>query len=119
MARCPPSGVDLVSTPEHLRPGFRGRARRYNPNDFGLTDNEEWRHPRMFRDMTCKYLNEVIASDYNTFSNPNEVYFVLNLKLIFFYLFFFIFIQMRRMRRPWKLFARHNHVVKRMKRELT
>nr|NP_001259482.1 uncharacterized protein Dmel_CG2750, isoform C [Drosophila melanogaster]AGB95325.1 uncharacterized protein Dmel_CG2750, isoform C [Drosophila melanogaster] len=52
VARCPPSGVDLVSTPEHLRPGFRGRARRYNPNDFGLTDNEEWRHPRMFRDMT-------------------------------------------------------------------
>ncbi|XP_032581959.1 uncharacterized protein LOC6620206 [Drosophila sechellia] len=52
VARCPPQGADLVSTPEHLRPGFRGRARRYNPNDFGLTGNEEWRHPRMFRDMT-------------------------------------------------------------------
>ncbi|XP_043660465.1 uncharacterized protein LOC122624816 [Drosophila teissieri] len=52
MPRCTPRGADLVSTPEHLRPGFRGRARRYNPSDFGLTGNEEWRHPRMFRDMT-------------------------------------------------------------------
>ncbi|XP_041565405.1 uncharacterized protein LOC108137761 isoform X2 [Drosophila elegans] len=48
MARCP----DLASTPEHLRPGFRGRTHRYDPSDFGLTTNEEWRHPRMFRDMT-------------------------------------------------------------------
>ncbi|XP_016970751.2 uncharacterized protein LOC108038475 [Drosophila rhopaloa] len=45
-------GPDLVSTPEHLRPGFRGRTHRYDPSDFGLTANEEWRHPRMFRDMT-------------------------------------------------------------------
>ncbi|XP_041674827.1 serine/arginine repetitive matrix protein 2 [Drosophila eugracilis] len=50
---CPSHGTDLVSTPEHLRPGFRGhRAHRYDPSDFGLTGNEEWRHPRMFRDMT-------------------------------------------------------------------
>ncbi|KAH8367724.1 hypothetical protein KR084_002066, partial [Drosophila pseudotakahashii] len=52
MARCPSRGADLVSTPEHLRPGFRGRTHRYDPSDFGLTGTEEWRHPRMFRDMT-------------------------------------------------------------------
>ncbi|XP_017005713.3 uncharacterized protein [Drosophila takahashii] len=52
MPRCPSRGADLVSTPEHLRPGFRGRTHRYDPSDFGLTGNEEWRHPRMFRDMT-------------------------------------------------------------------
>nr|XP_016924296.1 serine/arginine repetitive matrix protein 2 isoform X2 [Drosophila suzukii] len=52
MPRCPSRGPDLVSTPEHLRPGFRGRTHRYDPSDFGLTGNEEWRHPRMFRNMT-------------------------------------------------------------------
>ncbi|XP_016950450.1 uncharacterized protein LOC108024830 [Drosophila biarmipes] len=50
--RCPSRDPDLVSTPEHLRPGFRGRTHRYDPSDFGLTGSEEWRHPRMFRNMT-------------------------------------------------------------------
>ncbi|EDV38534.2 LOW QUALITY PROTEIN: uncharacterized protein Dana_GF19385 [Drosophila ananassae] len=51
-SRCVSPPRDLVSTPEHMRPGYCGQVRQYNPRDFGLTGNEEWRHPRMFRDMT-------------------------------------------------------------------
>jgi len=69
MPRCPSRGPDLVSTPEHLRPGFRGRTHRYDPSDFGLTGNEEWRHPRMFRNMTCKYLGAN-----RSYSFPNSTF---------------------------------------------
>ncbi|XP_017872546.1 PREDICTED: uncharacterized protein LOC108620163 [Drosophila arizonae] len=43
---------DLVNTPEHFHPGYCGQPRKYDPREFGLTGNEEWRNPRMFRNMT-------------------------------------------------------------------
>ncbi|XP_043867053.1 mucin-5AC isoform X2 [Drosophila mojavensis] len=43
---------DLVNTPEHFYPGYCGQPRKYDPREFGLTGNEEWRNPRMFRNMT-------------------------------------------------------------------
>ncbi|EDV95477.1 GH17556 [Drosophila grimshawi] len=44
---------DLNNTPEHLRPGFNEQqpVRQYDPRDFGLTGNEEWRHPGFFRNL--------------------------------------------------------------------
>lgn len=44
---------DLVNTPEHLHPGYCGQPRQYDPREFSLTGSEEWRNPRMFRNMTC------------------------------------------------------------------
>ncbi|EDW78528.2 uncharacterized protein Dwil_GK16484 [Drosophila willistoni] len=64
---CPP-GHDLVNTPEHLRPGFRGQPRQYDPSEFGLTGREEWRHPRMFRDMTY----DTDAAAMETFRQANQ-----------------------------------------------
>ncbi|XP_030079333.1 uncharacterized protein LOC111598825 [Drosophila hydei] len=43
---------DLVNTPEHLHPGYCGQPRQYDPREFSLTGSEEWRNPRMFRNMT-------------------------------------------------------------------
>ncbi|XP_068156953.1 uncharacterized protein [Drosophila tropicalis] len=64
---CPP-GHDLVNTPEHLRPGFRGQPRQYDPSEFGLTGREEWQHPRMFRDMTY----DTNAAAMETFRQANQ-----------------------------------------------
>ncbi|XP_034479862.1 uncharacterized protein LOC117785752 [Drosophila innubila] len=59
--RCQSPQNDLLNTPEHLRPGFSGQPRQYDPREFGLTGNEQWQHPNMFRNMT--YETDIGAMD--------------------------------------------------------
>ncbi|XP_030567453.1 uncharacterized protein LOC115767342 [Drosophila novamexicana] len=61
---------DLANTPEHLRPGFTGQVRQYDPTEFGLTNNEEWRNPRMFRNMT--YETDAEAMDALRLAQPRR-----------------------------------------------
>ncbi|XP_064547104.1 uncharacterized protein LOC135434439 [Drosophila montana] len=61
---------DLANTPEHLRPGFNGHVRQYDPREFGLTNNEEWRNPRIFRNMT--YETDAEAMDALRLAQPRR-----------------------------------------------